>query len=247
MGQIKALALDFDNCIILDEKTRKGSEEVKDEAWFSVFPEIARVELEPVLEKIKKEIAGGKGDRKDIVTSVYSRFLSELTGKTSIPSIATAYMETEIMMRCDRYNYFVQEGIKRIGVSVETRRTIEKLSLQLPIYINTATPSGAILQSLDSLTLTKYFKGVLGRPKSKVENLFSIMASEDLARPTELLFVGDSTSDLAAAEKAGCLFVGMHTKRNKAWHTSTTFPLIFSLSELVLMIYDFHLGSQNCC
>ena len=70
----KVLVLDFDNCIVLDEKIGTGSEEVKDEAWFTVFPEYSRVELEPVLEQAKKDIAGGKGDRKDIVERVSKHF-----------------------------------------------------------------------------------------------------------------------------------------------------------------------------
>ena len=234
MGQIKAVALDFDNCIILDWETRKGSEEVKDEAWFKVFPEIPRMELEPELEKIKQRIVGGKGDQWDVAWHIILMFSSRLTPRTDGVPMHTI---TEPHFRCTTFNNHVQEGIKEIGVSEIVRQTLAALSKTVPLYINTATPTDAVLQSLDNLALTKYFKSVLGRPKSKAENLSTMLLSEDLARPTELLFVGDQESDLIAAQKIGCRFVGMQTARNTAWYnTPLPFPLIFSLAELTSIV-----------
>ena len=223
MSKIRVLVLDFDNCIILDEKTRTGSEEIKDEAWFNVFPEIERVELEPVLEKIKKEIAGGKGDRRDIALRVCNHF-----------NISTAIFGIEL--RCMAFNEFVQNGIKKIGVSERTREAISALSKKIPLYINSATPASAVMESIKALDFQTYFRGVYGHPETKVENLRNIVELEGIAA-SELLFVGDQESDLVAAVKVDCQFVGMHTARNKTWHNIPhPFPLIFSLAELIPIV-----------
>ncbi len=182
MGQIKAIALDFDNCIILDEETRKGSEEVKDEAWFTVFPEIDRETLTSVLEKVKKEIAGGKGDRKDIARRVQRHFCLGLnTASTSAEEInhkLNQLLEQEAAARCNAYNRTVQEGIKEIGVSEQPRQALDELSKKMPVFVNSATPRDGILESINALGIRDYFTEVYGRPGTKVENLQNIVAAE---------------------------------------------------------------------
>jgi phosphoglycolate phosphatase-like HAD superfamily hydrolase len=221
----KVLVLDFDNCIVLDEKIGTGSEEVKDEAWFTVFPEYSRVELEPVLEQAKKDIAGGKGDRKDIVERVSKHF-----------NVAEEKIPQEIINRCERFNQVLQEGIQKIGVSKKIQDTLAQLSKKLPIYVNTATPRQGALESLDAIGITSLFKKIYGRPGTKVENLQSAIKDENV-KPEKLLFVDDQESGWIAAQVVGCGFIGIHTARNRKWkEKDQPFPIIRSLTELLTMV-----------
>ena len=226
---IKAIALDFDNCIALNYETRMGSEEIKDEAWFKIFPEYDRGALEPVLEKVKKEIAGGKGDRKDIVKRVCEHF-----------GISETKIQDEVIKRCDGFNRVVQEGIARLGISPQTAEDLATLSKKIPLFVNTATPREGALESLDALGVRHYFKEVYGRPGTKINNLKDIISSEAIA-PYELLFVDDQESGYNAAREVYCSFVGIHTARNKAWHDvmKLPFPLIFYLRELLPLTRNF--------
>ncbi len=224
MKQVKVLVLDFDNCILLDEETEQGSEEVKDEAWFKVYPEYNRDVLYPLLERFKKEIAGGKGDRKDIATKICKHF-----------EFPEARISSEVDYRCERFNSAVQEGIKRIGVSQKTRDALTALYGRVPVYVNTGTPRDGALESLQALDLLTYFKEVYGRPGTKAGNLRDIAAAESVSLD-EILFMDDQHSGWLAAQEVGCRFVGIHTARNYAWHNDDQpFKVIRLLSELLEM------------
>jgi HAD superfamily hydrolase (TIGR01549 family) len=221
LEKVKIIILDFDNCIILNPKTKKGSEEVKDEAWFKIFPEYDPKKLETVVKEAQKQIAGGKGDRKDV-----ARLICEHFGvpKEKIPD--------EIKRSCESFNTIVQKGILEIGVSSDNRRAIGTLSKKMPVYINTATPKEQSLESLAALKLSG-FTDVYGRPGNKVENLKAIINREKI-NPSEVLYAGDAESDWQAAQEVGCQFVGISTARNTAWHNqSQKFPVVNSLSEIL--------------
>ena|SRR3989344_1618497 len=218
----KVIALDFDNCIVLDENTRTGSEELKEEAWLVVFSEHERNILAPALEEAKKIVVGGKGDRKDIVKKICEHF--------GVPS---DQIDAEVLRRCDHFNRVVQESIKTINISKRTHTALADLASRAPLYVNTATPRENVLESMDALGLTQYFKAVLGRPGTKVGNLLEIIAAESI-HPEELLFVDDQQGGYLAATEVGCKFAGMHTAKNKLWHAvEQPFPIIHTLDELI--------------
>lgn len=222
---IKVVAFNFDNCLVLDYNTREGSEELKDRAWFVVFPDYKRKILEPVIEEVKRSITGGKGDRRDIVKRVLKHF-----------NFPEDKIPCEITRRCEMFNEFVQKGIKQVNISPEVRVALSELSDHLPLYVNTATPREAVLESLKALKIAKFFKGVYGRPGTKADNLRQILAVEAI-QAEELLFVDDQPSGWKIAQEIGCSFVGMHTARNNLWHNHPQpFPIIRSLIELVKLV-----------
>lgn len=221
IDKIKVIILDFDNCLVLDPVTRKGSEEVKDKAWYGVFPEYNPEELGAVIEEAQRQIAGGKGDRKDIV-----RLVSEHFGvpKEKIPA--------EIESRCQAFNEVVQVGVLRVGVSPDNRRAVKTFSRMMPVYINTATPKEQSLESLAALELTG-FTDVYGRPGTKVGNLKEIIAREKVSA-SDVLYIADGESDWQAAQEVGCQFVGISTARNTAWQEKPQeFPTVNSLLEIL--------------
>lgn len=221
MSGIKVLVLDFDNCLILDQKTRKGSEELKDSAWFEVFPEYDPDVLKSVIEAAKKDFAGGKGDRNDLVISLCHHF-----------GIDESKIKEESIKRMNHFDEVVQRGIKEIGIPRKTREFLSDLLSKIPIYLNTATPTENVLESLKLLGLEKIFKRIYGRPGIKLENMKAILASEPV-NPNEVLFVDDQESGHQIAEEVGCKFIGIHTAKNKVWHNSLQpFPIIYSLHEL---------------
>lgn len=218
---VKVIVFDFDNCIVLDEQTRKGSEEVKDRAWFDVFSEYDAKELDTVVEQTKKDIAGGKGDRNDIAARVLKHF-----------GFPEQEIPQEVARRCRRFDEIIQEGIKKISISSATRDSIAELSKNFPLYINTATPREAALESLKALGIAESFKGIYGRPGTKLGNLRDIIAAESI-HPDEMLLIDDQESGWKAAKEVGCQFVGMQTARNKPWNENPQpFPIIKSFKEI---------------
>jgi len=191
LKDIKVVVLDFDNTIV------KGSEEAKREAWYEVFPDYDTEELNNVLNKANEIIAGGKGDRRDVIKIVLEHF-----------GVGYDEIENEIDKYSELFNEIVQKVIVSIGVKPEDRKAIEVLSRETNLYVNTATPIKNSRESLEALGIIDLFKGIYGRPGNKVSNLNEIISIENI-RPSELLFVGDQKSDLDAAKEVNCKFVGV--------------------------------------
>ena len=225
MNQTKVIVLDFDNCLVLDEETGLGSEEIKGEAWFVAFPEHPRDILNPVLEHAKRLVVAGKGDRKDIAREVLLR--CDFSGGD---------IEGEVLRRCESFNAHIQQGIRNISISPKVRKALADLQGRYPLYVNTATPREAVMESLETLDLLKYFKAILGRPGTKAGNLREIISIEHV-KPEEVRFVDDQVSGWNVAQEIGCQFVGIRTARNILWHTTLQpFPIVKSLAELVDMM-----------
>lgn len=224
----KCVVLDADNCLFLDEKTGEGSEEIKDEAWYSVFPEYSRETLDSAMRAAKENLASftaGQADRQDLVREVCRYF-----------RISNEQVEDEVVRRRDHFNRVVQEGIRQIGMPAQKRAALVQISGAMPIYVNTATPLDAARESLDALGLSPLLKGMYGRPGTKLGNLQEIIRVEGLD-PTEVLVVDDQPTGWSVAQQLGCRFVGIRTERNRAWHdTPQPFPIIRSLSELPALI-----------
>lgn len=217
----EVLVLDFDNCLILDPETREGSEDLKKSAWFRVFP-YEPGELSQAIDEAYRQIAGGKGDRRDVV-----RFVLQRCGVLQVD-------EEEITRYCDSFNTLVQEGILQIGVSQEIRDTLAELNVRrIPLYINSASPAEFVEQSLKALRIFHHFKGIYGTPWTKEGNLRKIIHAEGVD-PQQVIFVDDSAIAWNIAQAVGCQFIGIHTKANTAWHNGDTpFLVIRKLSELL--------------
>lgn len=79
-----------------------------------------------------------------------------------------------------------------------------------PLHVASATPLDELTVILRDRGLNRYFKGVHGAPMPKKTMFEHIMKVED-ARPADLLFIGDSREDYAAAKDAGCAFIGRNS------------------------------------
>jgi len=223
MDGTKCLVLDLDNCVLLDEKTGRGSEEIKDEAWYVVFPEYSREELDSAMREAKSKLslATGQADRQDVVREICRYF-----------HVVEDEIGGEVVRRCMAFNQEVQKGIAKIEISEQTRGVLGELSQKIPIYVNTATPQETAIESLSALGLMPLLRGVYGRPGTKLGNIKVIMDAEGLA-PNQILFVDDQTIGWSVAQQVGCNFIGIYTARNKLWlETPQPFPIIHSLSEL---------------
>ncbi len=82
------------------------------------------------------------------------------------------------------------------------------LDEEIPVYLNSKTPTEALNRLVTLRNLTHYFSGIYGAPASKLENLRHIQELTQ-AETDEILFVGDSEDDQKAAAELGCHFVGV--------------------------------------
>lgn len=77
-----------------------------------------------------------------------------------------------------------------------------------PLYVASGAPQYELEIILQKMKLSRYFKGIFGSPTPKAQLLADIVASEQAA-PQRVLMIGDSGTDLEAAQAVGTRFVGI--------------------------------------
>ncbi len=207
----RVVVFDFDGVIVPD------SEKFKSDAWHALYSEShARTLFEETEQKFGR---GRGGDRHDIIRHV-------------LAGLGVAGIELGLRTASDaaRFDELVQEQICRAGVSSETREALATCSASVPTYLNTATPREVIERTLIALAVRQYFKGVLGRPRSKIEN-FKHVAEQEKVSPSQIIFLGDSPTDHRAAVAFGCVFFGLGNQDN-GWGTMPqSFPVVRDVEE----------------
>ncbi len=208
-----------------------GGENMKDEAWDRMItrhphPEhTTRSEWAAAITAARGEFGAGKGtgSRFDIIALALT--------ETGLPSTNSNEL---VHTWAQTYNDMVQGMILELGVYPETLIALTTLSRSgHPLYVNTATPTGAIIESLQALHLLSFFTGVYGQPESKVQNL-QLIAERESVPITSMVFIGDGSGDIRAATEVGCRFVGVANDSNN-W-SNQSFPLIRRLDELLILL-----------
>jgi phosphoglycolate phosphatase-like HAD superfamily hydrolase len=91
--------------------------------------------------------------------------------------------------------------------------------LQQFCVLVTATPQSEIEEILRALNVEKWFREVHGSPTPKASAITSVLHKLDCS-PSEALMIGDSESDLKAAEASGVPFLLRRTGLNSALQAS---------------------------
>ena len=94
--------------------------------------------------------------------------------------------------------------------------TLKSWRGRLPLYVASGSTEDDLRLVLERRGLAEYFAGIYGYPPSKEEILRKILALEDVG-PEKALMVGDSSTDLEAAEAVGLDFYGRGDFQGSGW------------------------------
>ena len=83
---------------------------------------------------------------------------------------------------------------------------IQKCYKKYKLFISTGTPTEEMKQILEGREIAQYFAEVYGSPEAKTLHLHNILSKYDL-QSDELIFYGDSNTDLEAAKGKNIAFV----------------------------------------
>jgi phosphoglycolate phosphatase-like HAD superfamily hydrolase len=93
------------------------------------------------------------------------------------------------------------------------------------------------------LKIKKYFKKIYGYPKKK-ENILRIIKQTEKVKYSSLYFIGDSISDLIAAQRRKVNFLGKKTNLNSKILKNNKFFSEENVYKLVKKIYDLNINNE---
>jgi phosphoglycolate phosphatase-like HAD superfamily hydrolase len=212
MMTVRCVVFDFDGVLV-------HSNAIKREAYLHVLAERG-ASAELVAECLASH---PEADRTEIITAVLQQLGSP--GRTPAPPEVARYVA--------EYGKVCLAGAASCPEVTGASAALEQLSAEWPLYINSATPEEPLREIVDKRGWSRHFRGIMGRPHSKRDNLRRILDAEQLL-PESVLFVGDRRPDMTAALDCGCAFVGLQSDESDFTEPN---PLVLdTLEELPSLI-----------
>ncbi len=160
-----------------------------------------------------------RGDRYTITKEIARELMARgrLPTQPSVETWATQWSRT--------YTTTCENAIANCAEVPGTSSVLKWLRLQqMPLFVNSGTPTDALRQIIARRSLAVYFSGLYGTPATKAENLRKIRALTSTTE-SEILHVGDSDDDREAAAEFGCHFAGVVLNKESRFKQAPDFKL----------------------
>jgi|OM-RGC.v1.014666558 Predicted phosphatases len=189
---IKAIIFDFDGVIV-------ESLEVKTDAFVELYSPYGKNITRKV---VKYHQDNGGVSRFEKIRYFHKEFLNITLNQQDINVLANKFSNL-VKARVINVPYVS-------GVIDFIKQNVEIYNL----FISTATPYDEIKYIIRKRGLDSYFIDVFGSPDLKINHIKQIIFKHNL-KPNEIMFFGDSETDLYAAEKVGTHFILIKNDFNK--------------------------------
>lgn len=180
---VRVVALDFDGVIL-------ESSRIKAEAYEALFREFEG--HQETIRAYQKE--NGGLPRRIQIAHVHAAILGR------------ALSEVELDAWCGRYGSLVFGCVMRAPFVAGSLEFLRDHWGRYRLYLASATPEEELRTVVRERGIGPFFQDVRGSPQRKAEILRNICATEGCGA-REMVFVGDSPSDRAAAEEARVSFI----------------------------------------
>tara|TARA_B100001167_G_C16643402_1_gene245154 strand:+ start:38 stop:706 length:669 start_codon:yes stop_codon:yes gene_type:complete len=181
---VNAIIFDFDGVVL-------ESLNVKTNAFKKLY--------EPYGSDISKRVVehhleNGGVSRFDKIKIYHNNFLGEDIDEKKIQKIAQKFSE------------MVVNEIMKVPFVDGAKQFIEDNYKRYLMFISSATPMNELNFICKQRKIAKYFQGIFGSPDSKSKHISSIITNYSLNN-REIVFIGDSSSDLDAANTHNLTFI----------------------------------------
>lgn len=184
--KIQSVVFDFDGVLV-------QSNAIKRRLFFEVFG--AHGIAAPLVEAAL--LRAENGDRRAIAAAAAAGV--GLTGAAAREWIETAVRD---------YSRRCEDSVTACPSCDGAEQVLDELAACMPVYLNSATPTEALLRVVERRGWARYFTGVFGRPGTKDGHLRRVLDLERLSAQ-QVLFAGDRQGDYRAAVEVGCAFLGV--------------------------------------
>lgn len=181
---IRAIFYDFDGVI-------KESTSIKTDAFYDLYLPFGK----EIAEKAKEHHINNGG------VSRYEKF--KIYHKDFL---GLEILSEELENLANQFSKIVLKKVIDCPYVAGAKESIVHLDKQLEQFIVTGTPQNEIDVIVSELEISQHFVAVLGSPKSKIQLCQEIL-DEKSYLPSEVLFIGDATTDYEAATHFGFHFL----------------------------------------
>jgi phosphoglycolate phosphatase len=184
---IHCIAFDFDGTLI-------DSNEIKRNTFFDISRRF--IGGEKIMEWALSD--PGMGDR----YSVFELFSRKMASIHKNDQINASHLAEEYTTLCEKK---ISQAPEMDGVWYALPALADS---GIQLVISSATPEATLRRIVSKRKLAKFFNHVFGGPETKEEHIMKIMHYFQCG-PKQIIYVGDSEVDQAAAKSQGCHFIGV--------------------------------------
>jgi phosphoglycolate phosphatase-like HAD superfamily hydrolase len=131
---------------------------------------------------------------------------------------------------CDRFSKLVRQAVIDSPWVPGVREYLQKQSARQRFVLLTATPQEEIQEILHALNIAHWFESICGAPAPKANAIADRLRCLHYSAE-DALMIGDSESDLAAAEANGVTFLLRCTAINQALQKRYSGPMFENLTD----------------
>ena len=178
---IRAIGFDFDGTLIMSEG-KKSREMAK------VFRENFGVKRG--VKKAYEELVGNGHSRHEKVVNLFAKFVGRKPTKKELKEVK------------DHFGKHYEDSLKTCPL-FQCTNIIKELKKQVKfMFLLSLEEKKEVKKVAKHCGLEKYFDEVFGGPKSKIENMQHVLKKHKL-KPSEVIYVGDSSGDIIVSKKSG--------------------------------------------
>jgi len=115
--------------------------------------------------------------------------------------------EDKLSELCNTFSQLVIDEVINSPYVNGAKEFLEKYHCDIDLYVASGTPEGELREIVRCREMDVYFKDIYGSPRQKGEIANSIL-QENGYNSSEVIFIGDSITDLNGAQDAGIGFIG---------------------------------------
>lgn len=216
---IKAIIFDFDGVLV-------ESVDVKTKAFAKMFEE----EGEEVVRKVTDyHLVNGGVSRVRKFEYYYEEILKRSLSDEKLEEL------------CDTFSRLVIDEVINSPYVKGAEEFLDEFYSKLDFYVASGTPEEELREIVKCRGMEMYFKGVYGSPRQKSEIARKILLQNGY-NSDEVVFIGDSITDLNGAQESGIRFIGRTVDSDHTLFADMGIKAIKDLSDLEKII----LGLDRC-
>lgn len=214
---IKAIIFDFDGVLV-------ESVDVKTRAFAKLFDE----EGKEIVRKVTDyHLENGGVSRINKIKHYYGKFLQRSLSEEKLEEL------------CETFSRLVVDEVISSTYVIGAKEFLDEFYSRLDFYVASGTPDEELKDIIRCRGMDMYFKGVYGSPALKGEIAKTVLLQNGY-NTNEVIFIGDSVTDLEGAQQSGVRFVGRVADTGNSPFADMGIKVIKDLSDLEGIILGFN-------